>query len=74
MLWGDDKKKDDEKPETLMSKFFRACLLALAGMVVLWLALQLLAQIWGWLLLAAALAGLIYGVVWFIRWRRDRRW
>ncbi|WP_108249970.1 hypothetical protein [Planctomonas deserti] len=75
MFWGDEKKKsDDEKPETYMQKFFRACLLALAGVVALWLAVQLLAQFWGWLLLAAALGGLIWAAVWFIRWQRDRWW
>lgn len=75
MFWGDEhKKSDDEKPETYMQKFFRACLLALAGVVALWLAVQLLAQFWGWLLLAAALGGLIWVAVWFIRWQRDRRW
>lgn len=68
-------KKDDEKdPVPVMTRFFRACLLALAGVFVLWLALQLLAQFWGWLLLLAAITALIYGVVWFIRWHRDRRW
>lgn len=74
MFWGDKKKHDDEKPDTLMSRFFRACLLALAGVFALWLAMQLLAQFWGWLLLAAALGGLTWATVWFIRWRRDRRW
>jgi FtsH-binding integral membrane protein len=75
VFWGNEhKKSDDEKPETYMQKFFRACLLALAGVVALWLAVQLLAQFWGWLLLAAALGGLIWAAVWFIRWQRDRRW
>lgn len=74
MSRGDDKKHDDEKPETIMQRFFRGCLLVLAGVIALWLALQLLAQFWGWLLLAAALGGLIYGAIWLIRWRRDRRW
>ncbi|MFT4259483.1 hypothetical protein [Microbacterium sp.] len=73
MFW-DEKKPDDKKPETLMDKFFRACLLALGGVIVLWLALQLLAQFWGWLLLAAALCGLAWATVWFVRWRRNGRW
>lgn len=66
--------KDDKEPAPIMTRFFRACLLALAGVFVLWLALQLLAQFWGWLLLLAAITGLIYAVVWCIRLRRDRRW
>lgn len=66
---------DNEKePVSIMTRFFRACLLALAGLFVLWLALQLLAQIWGWLLLLAATAGLVYATIWFVRWRCDRRW
>lgn len=65
---------NEKDPVPLMTRFFRACLLALAGVFVLWLALQLLAQFWGWLLLLAAGAGLIYAAIWFIRWRRDRRW
>ncbi len=74
-MFGNNDKHDDEKePETIMQKFFRACLLGLAGVVALWLAIQLLAQFWGWLLLAAALGGLIWAAVWFIRWQRDRRW
>lgn len=69
-----DNEPGDERPETIMQRFFRGCLLALAGVIALWLALNLLAQFWGWLLLAAALAGLIWAAVWFIRWQRDRRW
>lgn len=65
---------DDKDPVPLMTRFFRACLLALAGVFVLWLAIQLLAQFWGWLLLIAALAGLLFAAVWFIRQRRDNRW
>lgn len=64
----------DKDPVPLMTRFFRACLLALAGVFVLWLAIQLLAQFWGWLLLIAALAGLLFAAVWFIRQRRDNRW
>ncbi|WP_375384002.1 hypothetical protein [uncultured Microbacterium sp.] len=57
-----------------MTKFFRACLLALGGVFVLWLGLQLLSQIWGWLLLIAAIGAIVWVTVWFVRWRRDRRW
>ncbi|QAY74259.1 hypothetical protein ET445_13915 [Agromyces protaetiae] len=74
MFGSDNNKHDDEKPETIMQKFFRACLLGLAGVFVLWLAIQLLAQFWGWLLLAAALGGLVWATIWFVHWRRDRRW
>lgn len=64
---------DDKKPP-LMTRFFHACLLLLAGLVALWLAIQLAGQIWGWLLLLAILALLIGAAIWFVRWYRDRRW
>jgi putative flippase GtrA len=67
-------KDDDKEPVSIMTRFFRACLLMLAGVIALWLALQLLAKVWLWLLLIAAIAGLVWGVVWFFRWRRDRQW
>lgn len=33
------------------TRFFRACLLILGGILALWLALELLAQFWGWIVL-----------------------
>lgn len=74
MFWDQKKKPNDKEPEALMRKFFRSCLLALAGVFVLWMALQLLAQFWGWLVLIAALLAFVWGIVWVVRWRRDRRW
>lgn len=65
---------NEKEPVPIMNRFVRACLLMLAGVFLLWLALELLAQIWGWILLLATIVGFIYGVIWFIRWRRDRRW
>lgn len=63
----------DNSPRSLPQRFFRACLLLLGGIVALWLALELLAQFWGWLLLAAGIALAIWtGVVSFQLWR-DRR-
>ena len=41
-------------PPPLASRFFRACLLILGGVVALWLAVELLARFWGWVLLGAA--------------------
>lgn len=74
-MWtANDKNDDKREPVPLMTRFFRGCLLLLAGVIMLWLALQFLAQFWGWLLLLAAIAGLIYAAIWYIRWRRDRRW
>ena len=53
----------------MSKKFFTACLLILGGIIVLNLALQLLAQIWIWLVLAGvvALAAWIACRVWAAR-------
>ncbi len=64
----------EKEPVPIMTRLFQRCLLLLAAVVVLCIALELLAQIWGWLLLLLGVAGLVWLVIWFIRWRRDRRW
>lgn len=46
----------DETPTPTPMRFFRACLLILGGIVALWLALELLAQFWGWVLLIVGIA------------------
>ncbi|MDF1478773.1 hypothetical protein PYV02_06705 [Leifsonia sp. H3M29-4] len=46
----------DDTPPTIVQRFFRACLLILGGIVALWLALELLAQFWGWILMISVLA------------------
>ncbi|WP_454114857.1 hypothetical protein [Microbacterium lacticum] len=46
----------DETPTPTPTRFFRACLLILGGIVALWLALELLAQFWGWVLLIVGIA------------------
>jgi membrane protein YdbS with pleckstrin-like domain len=62
----------DKEPEPLMTRFVHACLLLLVAVVALWLAVQLLARFWGWLLLIALTALLIAASVWIMRWRRNR--
>lgn len=63
----------DDSPRALPQRFFRGCLYLLGGIVALWLALELLAQFWGWLLLAAAAALAIWtGVVSYQLWRERR--
>lgn len=47
-------KKDEDKP-TMSQSFLRACLLILAGVVALWIALELLARFWMWIALIAVL-------------------
>lgn len=66
--------KNEKESIPLMTKFFRSCLLALGGVVLLCLALKLLAGIWGWLLLIVVIVGVIWAAIWFARWQRDRRW
>ena len=51
----------DETPTPTPMRFFRACLLILGGVVALWLALELLAQFWGWVLLISVIV-LVLGV------------
>ena len=50
--------------------FFNACLLLLFGMVALSLALQLLGEIWPWLLLVGSIVGA--AVIGVIIWRERR--
>lgn len=46
----------DDSPTPTPARFFRACLLILGGIAALWLGFRLLAQFWGWLLLACGIA------------------
>ena len=63
----------ENSPRPLPQLFFRGCLYLLGGIVALWLALELLAQFWGWIVLAAAATLAIWvGVVSYQLWR-DRR-
>jgi hypothetical protein len=66
-------KKSDEKLPTV-TRFFHACLLILGGIIALSFALHLAAHIWGWLVLLAVVGLSVSGTVWYLRWRRDRRW
>ncbi|GEM_PF-3165920 len=64
--------KEPESPRSLVHRFFVGCLLLLGGVIALQLALSVLAQIWGWLLLGAMLVAATIAALWFIRSRRDR--
>ncbi len=68
------KSTEKDKPVPVLTRIFHACLLILGAVLVLWLALELLAQIWGWLVLLAAIGAAIWALVFIIRWQRDRRW
>lgn len=57
-----------DTPPTIMQRFFRACLLILGSIVCLWVALELLAQFWGWILLAAAIVLMLCVGLWAYRY------
>ncbi|MCS3427102.1 hypothetical protein [Leucobacter aridicollis] len=63
----------DEPSRTIMHRFFRAMLLLLGGVIALTLALELIARIWGWIVLVACLSLFIYIAIVGIRWWRDRQ-
>ncbi len=56
----------------MSQSFFHACGLLLLGVLALWLAIELLAQFWGWLVLVAALVAAGWLVVAAIRAHRNR--
>jgi len=56
----------------MSQRFFTACLLVLAGVVAIWIALELLAQMWGWIVLVVALGLTTWAIYHVIRARRDR--
>lgn len=60
------------EPTAWGRRFLGFCGAVLVGVVLLWLAIQLLSQFWGWLTLFAVLAAAVYVVYRVIRWRRDR--
>ncbi len=53
-------------------RFLSFCFAVLAGVAVLYLALQLLSQFWGWLVLLALVVVAIYAAVQLLRIRRNR--
>lgn len=56
----------------LFTRAFHGALALLAAAAALWMALQLLAQVWGWLLLLALVGGAIFVIVQLRRRCRDR--
>lgn len=63
----------DETPRGVTSRFFRACLLILGGIVALWVALELLAQFWGWILLIGGTVLVLCAAVYAYRYWWGRR-
>lgn len=67
------KKKDDEKgKDTVSQRFFTACLLILGGAIALTIAIEFLAQIWGWLALGAVAVIVIWILIRVAKSRQDR--
>lgn len=64
----------DDKPKPLMTRFFHGCLLLLGAVIALWIAVSILERFWGWLALVAVLTLLVAGVIYGLRWWRNRRW
>lgn len=62
----------DEKAPRPVERLFRASLLMLGSVVALHLAIVYLKPILPWLIGGAALAGFIWAIAAFIRWRRSR--
>jgi len=64
--------KDDKEPGTMASRILSFCFAVFLSVILLYLAIDILAAIWGWLLLIgiAVLATWLGSV--FYRHRRDR--
>jgi hypothetical protein len=63
----------EEKAPTILQRLYRGALLVFGSVLLIWLAFQVLAQIWGWLLLVAIIGGLIALAVFWVR-RHHNRW
>ena len=66
-------KNDQKEPVTMAKHFMTFCIAVLAGVVLLYLAVQLLSQFWGWLALLAVVAVIIYVGI-RVAGRRRNRW
>lgn len=60
------------EPSTLARRMLGFCFAVLVSVVLLTLALELLAQIWGWLALLAVLASAVWLAVKVRRWRSEK--
>lgn len=64
--------KGDKEPVTVVSRILGFCFAVLLAVIMLTLALELLAAIWGWLLLVAGIAAFAWIVAVLYRRWRDR--
>lgn len=58
----------DSTPPPITQRFFRACLLILGGILALWVALELLARFWGWILLVSVIVLVLCAAVYAYRY------
>ncbi len=59
-------------PKNLAQRFFDLSLLLLGAIIALWVALQFLAQFWGWIVLIAVLVAAVWTLIAILRVRRNR--
>jgi uncharacterized membrane protein YdbT with pleckstrin-like domain len=65
-------KNDQKEPITMAKSFMTFCVAVLAGIVLLYLAVQLLSVFWGWLVLLVVVALIVYVGIRIVGRRRDR--
>jgi heme/copper-type cytochrome/quinol oxidase subunit 4 len=65
-------KNDKKEPSTMGQKLLGFCLAVLLSVILLYLAVELLARFWGWLVLVAAVVLVLWITIVIYRWRRDR--
>ncbi|MGO4299339.1 hypothetical protein [Leifsonia sp. RAF41] len=63
----------EDKRLPISERLFRACLWVLGSVLVLYVTLLLLAQIWQWLLLLLGVACVVLVAIW-VRLMRRNRW
>ena len=62
--------KNDKEPVTMAHRILGFCFAILLSVILLHLAVELLAAIWGWLLLVAAIITVVWiGLLIYRRWR-----
>lgn len=59
------------QPKSLLSRLLGAAWTVLLIAVLLWIAAQLVADVWGWLVIIVAAIVLVRLGIWVRRWRRN---
>jgi uncharacterized membrane protein YdbT with pleckstrin-like domain len=62
----------DKEPTTMAKRFLTFCLAVFVGIALLYFAVRLLSQFWGWLVLLAIVVITGWVVIVVVRARRDR--